>query len=154
MDLHGNFIYLSPSCRRITGYAAGEFMDNPGLFEAIVHPDDSTVVTKHLLDLKSGKDIEVDLLMFRIIDRAEKVRWIELICQPVYGEGGKPLGRRASQREITTRKKAEEALRSPTPPTCNSPDWACYVDETYPKKIIFRSKCRVLFAITFENCYR
>ena len=112
IDLDGNFVYVSPSCKRITGYAAGEFMDNPGLFEEIVHPDDSMVVRKHLLDLKSEKDSDIEPLEFRIVDRAGKVRWIEHMCRPVYSEGGQPLGRRASQREITERKEAQEALRT------------------------------------------
>jgi PAS domain S-box-containing protein len=48
---------------------------------------------------------------FRIISQAGEERWIEHICQPVYGAEKRWLGQRASNRDITDRKRAEEALR-------------------------------------------
>src|SRR3989304_268929 len=38
----GQFRYVSPSCERVTGYAAQAFIDNPALLDEIIHPDDRT----------------------------------------------------------------------------------------------------------------
>ena len=38
--------------------------------------------------------------------------WVNHTCQPVYGTDGSPLGRRISNRDITARKRAEEAFQS------------------------------------------
>ena len=40
---------------------------------------------------------------------------INHVCRSVHGEGGKLLGRRASNRDITNRKMTEEALRESQP---------------------------------------
>ena len=47
VDCEARFVYISPSCERITGFAAQEFMDDPKLLEKIVHPDDLTAVLSH-----------------------------------------------------------------------------------------------------------
>jgi signal transduction histidine kinase len=49
-------------------------------------------------------------LTFRVITRSGEERWLEHVCQPVYSSGGNYLGRRGSNRDITERKRAEEAL--------------------------------------------
>ena len=36
----GKYLYVSPSCERITGYRREEFMADPSLVARIVHPDD------------------------------------------------------------------------------------------------------------------
>ncbi len=105
----GNYVYVSPSCERITGYRSSEFQKDPGLLEAITHPDDRLAVAKHIEEeLKSRDVLSFD---FRIIHRGGDERWIAHICQQVYGTDGSLLGRRASNREVTDRKRAEEALR-------------------------------------------
>ncbi len=105
----GGFNYISPSCERITGYSVREFEENPSLLPAIVHPDDRPHITRHLAeDLGTT---EVCHLTFRIINRAGEERWISHYCQQVYGDDGKFLGRRASNRDITIQKKAEETIR-------------------------------------------
>src|SRR5262249_13942576 len=38
-------------------------------------------------------------------------RWLAQVCQPVFGEQGEYLGLRGSNREVTERKKTEQALR-------------------------------------------
>ncbi len=106
----GDLIYVSPSFERITGYPAKEFLANPDLIKTILHPEDREFVSGHYKELlKQGE--EICNLEYRILDRAGKERWISHYCQPVYGEDGRWVGRRSSNRDITERKKAEQSLR-------------------------------------------
>ncbi|MDD5692473.1 MAG: PAS domain S-box protein, partial [Candidatus Omnitrophica bacterium] len=102
-------IYVSPSCKRITGYSAKEFMDDPDLIEKIVHPDDIVSLRKKTNDaVDNCSKLEVD---FRIIDRSGSIHWLSHVCIPVYGKDGKLLGRRASNRDITEKKNYERELQ-------------------------------------------
>ena len=49
-------------------------------------------------------------LDFRIITRHGEEKWISHSCQPVFGSDGENLGRRASNRDITKRKRLEANL--------------------------------------------
>ena len=105
----GNYLYVSPSCERITGYRADEFLEEPGLLEKIVHPDDRTFVAGHIHEeLGVEESLRVE---FRIVARSGEERWIEHACQAVHSDSGY-RGRRASNRDITQRKRAEERLRA------------------------------------------
>lgn len=105
----GSFNYISPSCERITGYSAQEFEENSALLLNIIHPDDRTHLGKHLdEELDTSK---VCHLNFRVITRTGEERWISHYCQPVYGHEKKFLGRRASNRDITVQKKAQENIK-------------------------------------------
>lgn len=105
----GNYIYVSPSCERVTGYGVNEFLNNSTLLEAITHPDDRPIISRHFQEaLESDKVLHYD---FRIITRSGRESWIGHSCQPVYDADGRFLGRRASNRDINKRKQAEEALR-------------------------------------------
>ncbi len=105
----GSFNYISPSCERITGYRAQEFEGNPALLLNIIHPDDRTYFGKHLDE--ELETVEVCHLNFRVITRTGEERWISHYCQPVYGHEKKFLGRRASNRDITVQKKAQENIK-------------------------------------------
>jgi PAS domain S-box-containing protein len=102
----GTYNYISPSCQRITGYQADEFMKDPELLGKIIHPDDRGIVVNHLREDISRTDVRS--VFFRIITRAGQERWIAHVCQPVQAADGRNLGRRASNRDITRYKKAEE----------------------------------------------
>ena len=104
----GQIAYVSPSCERITGYRADDFMDNPGLLEEIVHPDDQTLVRNHFASIDAGPPHKVE---FRILSRSGETLWIGHICQAVYSKDGRWLGRRASNRDITDRKQIGDALQ-------------------------------------------
>lgn len=105
----GGYIYVSPSCERITGYSADDFIREPGLIKRIVHSQDYQILKKHF-DMVIKGDIDVHNFDFRIITRSGEERWIEHFCQPVFAADGKWLGRRASNRDATDRKRDEEKI--------------------------------------------
>ncbi|MGO9118290.1 MAG: PAS domain S-box protein [Desulfomonilaceae bacterium] len=111
MHPEGKLLYVSPSCERVTGYSAREFLDDPSLMERIVHPDDLDDMMNHFHVARKVNQESSYSVDFRIIRRDGQVRWINHACQAVYGKEGQSLGRRASNRDITERKRSEEALR-------------------------------------------
>jgi PAS domain S-box-containing protein len=109
INLDGTLEYVSPSCERISGYAPGQFLDNPSLLQEIVIPEDQVILSKHHHD--SRKEPKAREIRFRIRGRDGTVRWIEHVCQPVLGDQGEMLGFRASNRDITKRKEGEINLQ-------------------------------------------
>lgn len=107
MDLNGHFLYTSPSCERVTGYAAREFMDNPDLLQEIIYPDDRQAVLQHRHDMPSSRHGDIE---FRIVTKNGEIRWIHHLCQSLYDGEGCYAGSRGSNRDITGRKRVEEAL--------------------------------------------
>lgn len=105
----GQFRYVSPSCLRVTGYPREAFMADPDLMERIIHPDDAVSVVDHLS--REQRPDEVGELDFRIIAADGAEHWISHRCASVTDEAGNPLGTRASNRLIDSRKYAEEELR-------------------------------------------
>ena len=105
----GAFIYVSPSCQRISGYTVEEFMRNPALMIQIAHPEDRERIRKHYTD-DQKVDTSVCSFDFRIITLDGQERWIGHHCQPVFDSKGKFIGLRGSNRDITQRKMAESVL--------------------------------------------
>ncbi len=104
-----HFHYISPSSERITGFPPEAFIDDPDLLLKIVHPDDRERLAEHYHeDLLRTDAYEIE---FRIIRQDGQERWIGHACRPVLDDQGRALGRRASNRDITGRKRSEEALR-------------------------------------------
>ena len=88
-----------------------EFIANPRLIVAIVHPEDQDRVAAHLQEAMRGS-LGVCELEFRIITKDGEARWLRHVCQSVYRDQNIWMGRRASNRDITQRKQAEETLRN------------------------------------------
>jgi diguanylate cyclase (GGDEF)-like protein/PAS domain S-box-containing protein len=111
-DPQQNMLYVSPSCERISGYRPADFMTESGLIHSVVHTDDSDIFKRHADHYHESHIDSVGEVEFRIVTRNGEERWIAHLCQPVYSSDGQFLGRRASNRDITKRKQAEEALRT------------------------------------------
>ena len=105
----GSLNYVSPSCERITGYTAAEFVNKPILLDDLILPEDKEAWTVHhhesITQLKQGS------IEFRIRRRDGGVTWIEHVCNAVYDDNHKYIGVRSSNRDITQRKKIEQELR-------------------------------------------
>lgn len=107
-DPEGVLLYTSPSCARITGYRAAEFQADAALLERVIHTADRARFTEHLHDKNKYTASELE---FRIITRDGEERWIEHTCRAVYDAEGHYLGERASNRDVTARKRAEQELQ-------------------------------------------
>jgi len=107
----GDMLWVSPSCQRVTGYSAEEFMADSRLILRIIHPDDLEAYTQHLQESKAGlhKSASLD---FRIVRRDGCVVWISHHCVDLRDPNGVSLGRRISNRDITDRKLAEMEAHS------------------------------------------
>ena len=101
--------YVSPACEEISGFTPQAFYKSPELMESVVHPDDRSFWEKHSheeLDEKNPGPME-----FRIVTNRGEIRWVSHFCKPVHDHNGKFLGVCGSNRDITSQKRAEEALK-------------------------------------------
>ena len=103
----GHFIYVSPSCERISGYPPDRFLDEPEFLERIIHHDDLSAWQNYMFASSVGDEG----LNFRIYHNDARVRWISMVKNAISGEDGRDLGVRMSMRDITGRKRMEEQLR-------------------------------------------
>ena len=115
-DRDGAFIYCSPSCERITGYAPAAFISDPGLLERLLHPEDRAKWQAHqarvhaeteAAALISGEEFE-----FRVLRQDGAICWIGHICHPIHDAEGISRGHRISNRDITERKLAQAVLQT------------------------------------------
>jgi PAS domain S-box-containing protein len=102
------FVYVSPSCEKITGYSSDEFHNDPDLFLSIIYPDDRALVMRHMDDAFQPDDTTPHSIDFRILRKDGELRWINHVCKAAYSDTGEPLGRRGSHRDISDRKRLEQ----------------------------------------------
>jgi diguanylate cyclase (GGDEF)-like protein/PAS domain S-box-containing protein len=102
---HGEMFYVSPACEEVSGYPPAAFMADPALLAGIVHPEDREAFEAH--HRETGGEA-IGRLTFRIVSRTGAVRWIDHGCRAVFAPDGTPRGRRASNRDITDLKNAQE----------------------------------------------
>ena len=104
-------IYCSPSCERITGYTSADHVINSHLFYDIIHPDDLKIYQEHREKEKSAIKCNHEI-QYRIYSKDGSIRWIGHFCRPVYDTSGLFKGTRGSNKDITSRKKMEELLKT------------------------------------------
>jgi len=106
----GSLQYVSPSCVRICGYSAQELMSNPSLLQEMIVPEDKAAWDEH--QCRAQNEAKSEEIQFRVQRPDGKIRWLEHACQPVFDRHGNHQGVRASNRDITARKKSEESLKA------------------------------------------
>ncbi|GEM_PF-3017970 len=105
----GKFLYISPSCKEITGYHVEDFKRDPSLYERIIHPEDLPSWKQHHEEAHEKQQPHPEI-EFRIITANGEPKWLSHVCNPVYGEDGRFMGIRGSNRDITYRKELEEHI--------------------------------------------
>jgi PAS domain S-box-containing protein len=109
LDPEGRYVYVSPSCERVSGYRPDEFLADPDLMTRLVHPDDRALFERHVELVhgpESSREMEIE---FRIVARDGEERWIVHHCVPML-ENGRYLGRWSSNSDISRYRLAQERL--------------------------------------------
>ena len=116
-DPGGAIRYCSPSCERITGYAPDAFTADPRLLERLMHPEDRGNWQAHRARVQAANGPEAAALMngdeleYRLLRADGEVRWLGHLCRPIHDAAGHFRGHRSTNRDITLRKQAQQALR-------------------------------------------
>jgi PAS domain S-box-containing protein len=106
-DINGNFIYVSPSHKRILGFDS-EKLFGRSIFE-LIHPQDLPLVaTKFEVSIKNKNPEKAE---FRYKTANGEYVWIETQGNPILSPKGEVETIILSSRDISERKANEEALR-------------------------------------------
>ncbi len=103
----GEFLLMSPSVEKITGYPANQFYDNRGYGITLCHEEDREGVRREVLQLLNGQSDSLMDIEFRVIHRRGHVVWLSLEMLPVKQNDG-ITGVEGFCRDITERKKLDE----------------------------------------------
>jgi two-component system, cell cycle sensor histidine kinase and response regulator CckA len=103
-DMDRRLIYANPAIEHLTGFSFDELQTGP--FLLWVHPDDRERMLGLWADLfKGGSFQEVE---YQVRTADGRVKWAESSFGPLRDESGRQIGVQGSQRDVTTRKNAQE----------------------------------------------
>jgi PAS domain S-box-containing protein len=106
-DTEGNRLYLSPSYYRITGWTPEDLKATD--WRTRMHPDDLPMVERTRTANLAG---QITMIEYRVLCRDGSWIWVETRCKPLAGPDGKVQKMLLWSRDITGRKRTEEALRA------------------------------------------
>ncbi len=99
--------YVSPAVADMTGYTPEEWYADPDLGRKIVHPEDWHLIA----DERAQTDAGARSSVVRWIRKDGSVIWVEARWTEVEDGDGNIIGTQGIARDITERKRAEEALQ-------------------------------------------
>lgn len=106
---NGQVRWINRAVERITGYGVEECLDLPDYPLPLVHEEDRARLSRLLgqaMGGSSGNDVE-----FRVLRKDGSTGWAAVSWQPMTRDGV-VIGVRTSMRDISQRKRAEDALRA------------------------------------------
>ncbi len=109
VDEQGRFTYLSPTFQELTGYPPAEFLGLSPL--ELVPEDDTTHCGGEFLTVAAARR-PFSALEYRIMHKEGRLVVGEFSGVPLFTPSGEYGGMRGITRDITQRKRVEEALRS------------------------------------------
>ncbi len=106
-DINGTFLYVSPACQNILGYAPEELIGQSVL--SYIHPDDA-IYLQGLLSSSSWDD-PTAAIPYRARRKNDEYIWLETTAKVIYDQDNQAIEIQASSRDITERKEAQVALQ-------------------------------------------
>jgi PAS domain S-box-containing protein len=104
-DMERRLVFANPAVERVTGYSTGALQEG---FLSWVHPEDRGRITECWNNLFAGGGYQDE--EYRLITRDGRTRWVTASWGPLFDAAGRQLGVQGSERDITERKLAEQAL--------------------------------------------
>jgi PAS domain S-box-containing protein len=110
LDAQGNIVYTGPSVERLLGYAPEEITGKGA--NDFIHPDDRASVVDRIAEALTnpGKIIHLE---YRVLHKDGRWRWFEAMGRTLAPDTA-AHGMVANARDITERKRTEEAVRRAT----------------------------------------
>ena len=100
--------YVSPQIQQILGYSAQEYIDDPQLWEHILHPDDrENALATYLRGRESGDPFVFE---YRLLARDGRTVWFRDSAIVLTDSQGRPEHIQGVMLDITDRKAAEERI--------------------------------------------
>ena len=103
----GEFLLMSPSVEKITGYPANQFYNNRGHGLSLCHVEDQEKVQYEILQILNGGNNSLMDLEFRVIHKLGHIVWLSLEMLPIK-RNNEIIGIEGFCRDITERKRLDE----------------------------------------------
>jgi len=107
-DIRSKKVLVSAGIEKIYGISRKRFLDNPMVWQEIVHPDDIKKIKEHEYKLLSG---ESNLVVYRIIKTDCEIAWIEDYRIPIFDFLGNVIKINGFVIDITEKKLYEMKLK-------------------------------------------
>jgi two-component system, cell cycle sensor histidine kinase and response regulator CckA len=101
-------VWMSPQVERLTGYRLDEWVNRPGFFESILHPDDRDAVLAEMLG--SRRELRAFSADYRLVARGGGAVWIHDESVPILDQLGQPELIQGYFIDVTGRKQLEQQL--------------------------------------------
>ena len=101
--------YMSPQVENLLGYPPGSFVEAPGFWDSLIHPEDLEGVLAE--DERTDRTGEPFAMEYRLVTRDGRQVWVRDEATLVRDDAGEPLYWLGVQMDITDRKNSEDALR-------------------------------------------
>jgi len=111
MGLEDNTFFASPACHDIFGYDSDEFMEDRGLVVKILQPDSRKQYNKFWQHYKTNGVFPDHVQEWAWMHKNAQTVYTENIFTNIFNEQGMVIGFQTIARDITERKRSEEALR-------------------------------------------
>jgi PAS domain S-box-containing protein len=106
VDLEGNFLEVNESLLRETGFSEDEILTSN--FQEFLHPDDIGIALTAYEKGRAGQPFEFEM---RGKKKDGSYGWYSFIIRPIGDAAGKPIYVHGIARDITEKKRADEALK-------------------------------------------